>query len=397
VKKKILFVINSLECGGAEKSLLSLLSLIDFKKYDVYLQMFSFGGLFESLLPHEVIVLPLNLYLTFCKKSMVQQLVSFNFKYLSARLAVKKNLIKNQKAGMPLHISQAYWKGCGKVFEPLNEEYDVAIAWGQGNPTHFVAEKVKAKKKIAWINADYGEVGYSREFDEAYYSAYNNIVCVSDMLSDKIKEIFPQYADRLLTIFDINNPDLVKKMSEEENKLPEKREGVLRLVTTGRLVQQKGYDIAVKAAGLLKERNVKFEWFVIGEGTERKKIEHDIQRFDLSECFFLMGAQSNPYPIMKSADIYVQTSKSEGFCITLTEARMLNKPCVTTNFDVVYNQIIDEKNGLIVEMNADGVADGIQRLMNDKGLYKNIEQYIINEKKGNVDEIEKLYKLISTN
>ena len=107
-----------------------------------------------------------------------------------------------------------------------------------------------------------------------------------------------------------------------------------------------------------------------------------------------MGAKANPYPYMKAADIYVQTSKFEGYCLTLAEARMLNVPCVTTNFDVVYAQMIDGDNGLVVEMSAEAVVDGIIRLTTDQELYQHIKGYQIQEKKGNVEEIEKFYDLL---
>lgn len=97
---------------------------------------------------------------------------------------------------------------------------------------------------------------------------------------------------------------------------------------------------------------------------------------------------------MKAADIYVQTSKFEGYCLTLAEARMLNIPCVTTNFDVVYAQMIDGDNGLVVEMNAEAVADGIIRLATDQELYQHIKRFQEREKKGNVEEIEKFYALV---
>jgi glycosyltransferase involved in cell wall biosynthesis len=97
---------------------------------------------------------------------------------------------------------------------------------------------------------------------------------------------------------------------------------------------------------------------------------------------------------MKAADIYVQTSRFEGYCLTLAEARILNVPCVTTAFDVVYDQMIDGENGLVVDMNAPAVAGGIERLMNDADLYAHIKDYQMREKKGNIEEIQKFYRLV---
>jgi glycosyltransferase involved in cell wall biosynthesis len=114
----------------------------------------------------------------------------------------------------------------------------------------------------------------------------------------------------------------------------------------------------------------------------------------LREDFVLLGAKLNPYPYLKNCTIYVQTSKFEGFGTTVVEARMLNKPIVTTNFDVVCEQIKDGKNGLIVEMNADAVCEGILKLVEDEGLVKSMVECLKKEKKGNVEEVKKWQNLI---
>ena len=132
---------------------------------------------------------------------------------------------------------------------------------------------------------------------------------------------------------------------------------------------------------------------MLGDGN-RVPIEKDIADYDLDGHFTLLGAKENPYPYMKAADIYVQTSRFEGYCLTLAEARMLDIPCVTTNFDVVYAQMVDGENGLVVDMTAEAVAEGIVRLATDSELYQHIQRYLTNEKKGNVEEIEKFYRLV---
>ena len=391
MRKSILFVINSLGCGGAEKSLLSLLSLLDYDKYDVTLQMFRRGGMFEELLPPEVHVRKELDYTAFCSQSMAKQMLSFDLRRIAARVRTSLFLRSNAKKGSPLHDAQAYWKYSAAAYDPLPERYDVAIAWGQGTPTHFVAEKVQAQKKFAWVNADYENVGHNKDFDCKYYAAFTGIICVSDKLCLTLQKAFPEYAAKMTTIYDINNPATIFTMADQPCSLLNKEN--LTLVTVGRLVPQKGYDIAAKAAWLLKKRNVKFHWYVVGGG-DSAPIEKDIAQYGISDCFTLLGAKANPYPYMKAADIYVQTSKFEGYCLTLAEARMLNIPCVTTNFDVVYAQMIDGDNGLVVEMNAEAVADGIIRLATDQELYQHIKGYQIQEKKGNVEEIEKFYDLL---
>lgn len=365
--------------------------MLDYDKYDVTLQMFRCGGMFEELLPPEVHVRKELDYTAFCSQSMAKQMLSFDLRRIAARVRTSLFLRSNAKKDSPLHDAQAYWKYSAAAYDPLPERYDVAIAWGQGTPTHFVAEKVRAQKKFAWVNVNYEAAGHQAEFDEPYYKEYDSIVCVSEELRSIFDKVFPRYSKKAVTILDINNPKTITSMAQQPISLPS--EDGLTLVTVGRLVPQKGYDIAAKAAWLLKKRNVKFHWYVVGGG-DSAPIEKDIAQYGISDCFTLLGAKANPYPYMKAADIYVQTSKFEGYCLTLAEARMLNVPCVTTNFDVVYAQMINGENGLVVEMNAEAVADGIIRLATDQELYQHIKGYQIQEKKGNVEEIEKFYDLL---
>ena len=105
-------------------------------------------------------------------------------------------------------------------------------------------------------------------------------------------------------------------------------------------------------------------------------------------------SKDNPYTFMNYCDIYVQSSRFEGYCLTLSEARILNKPIVSTNFDVVHNQLFNERNGLIVEMNGNSIAEGVLRLIQNNELTDRLITNLEKEKKGNTEEIEKLYQII---
>ena len=389
MKKKILFVINSLGLGGAEKSLTSLLNVMDYSRYSVDLLMFNPGGMFMTLLPKQVNILP---QLNFLKSNQSIKMQVLRPKYLLARITASIGLCCN-KGKNKLHPAQCYWKYAGFAFNVLPGHYDAAIAWGQGNPTHYVARKVRAAKKIAVINVDYEAAGHKKDFDRCYYREYQYIANVSDDLCSNSKKVFPEFQEKMVTLYDINNGDMIARMAEKEN--PFAREPApLKIVTAGRLVAQKGYDLAVDAAEILKRQGICFKWFFVGEGPERTRIETLIAQANLEKQIVLVGATDNPYVYMKHADIYVQTSRFEGYCLTLGEARMLNTPVISTNFDVVYNQLRDGENGLIVEMNPKAIADAIQRLWNDVELRNQIVETLKKEKKGNTEEIEKLYDMI---
>lgn len=395
MKKKILFVIDSLHCAGAEKSLTTLLSLLDYSKYDVDLQLFGYGGALEELVPKEVNILKPMEYIKFSslstKNAVIKSLKNMNFKMLSSRLrfslAIRKNNYSNaQKA-------RVYWQKVSNVIEKNNKEYDIAISYAQGVPTFYVAEKVCAKKKLAWVNVSYKLEDEDRAFQEQFYDKYNKIVAVSDSAKNVFLETFNKYNDKLEIIYDINDADFIKKMSVQGQSYNDNYTG-LRILTIGRLDNQKGYDMALEACKILKEKGIEFKWYSLGIGPLKDEIEKYIEDNNLKNHFKLLGVKANPYPFIKDCDIYVQTSRFEGFGIAIAEARMLNKPVVTTRFDAVYNQMKDRKNGLVVDMNSQGIVNGILELINNKKLTNEIISYLKTEKKGNIEELEKFYKLI---
>ena len=388
-KKRILFVIMSLECGGAEKSLVSLLSLFDFDKYDVSLQLFQDSGMFRSLLPDKVRVLPPFEYAEFCRKG------GFRLRYILRRVYVSAGIRWNALIHKDkYHSAQVYWKYASGAFPKAEETYDAAVAWGQGNPTHYVASKVRADVKIAMINADYRAAGYDPDFDRPYYRKIDRIACVSDRLKENLLNVFPDMSDKLTVLWDIRNQSLIERMAGlEDPDFSRLRDG-FTLTTVGRMVKMKGYDIAVGAAAILKRHGRRFRWYLIGDGTEHPAIRAQIEREELTDCMPDIGARSNPYPFIKGADIYVQTSRAEGFCLTLAEARILGVPPISTCFDVVYDQLRDGENGLITDMTPEAVAAGIERLMDDPALCASIRDNLKREHVGNEDEILKLYRLI---
>lgn len=389
-KKKILFIINSFVIGGAEKSLVSLLDLINYEKYDVDVLTINNGGEFKPFVNSNVRFLPVPKFVEYCNQSIFKQI--FNLKFFELRLALSKALRANNKLALKKHDTQVYWQVCKNVFDKLPTEYDLAIGWGQGVPVKFVASKVNAAKKAVWINADYEAVGHRKEDDIDNFGRVDYIVSVSDKQNEKMLSLFPMYKEKCRVIYDINNSTLIEKMANYESVLDD-YEG-LKIVTVGRLNQFKGQDMAVDAAKILKDKGIKFRWYVVGDGPLKKQLENQISKLGLNDDFILLGANANPYPYMKACDIYVQTSRVEGFCLTLTEARILNKLCVTTEFECVYNQMIQEKNGLVVEMRAESIAEGVERIVNDDHLRNDILDYLKAEKKGNIEEIEKIYALL---
>lgn len=395
MKKSILFVIESLDCAGAEKSLVTLLNLLDYSKYNVDLMLFSHGGMLESLVPDKVNILePLN-YSQFSKLNLKDAFIYSIFrnelKMLTSRLRYSIE-IRKKKYSNP-QKARIFWEEISKVIEKNPKVYDVAISYSQGIPTFYGAEKVKAKMKYTWVNVSYRLNEFERNFQKKYYDSFDKVIAVSETTKEIFNETFPEYKEKLQVIYDINNPKFISDMAMMEDGFQDSFDGI-RILTIGRLAHQKGYDLALAACKKLKDAGIKFQWYALGKGPLKSEIEELIHQYGLQEHFILLGVKSNPYPYIRNSDIYVQTSRFEGFGIAIAEARMLNIPVVTTKFDAVYNQMIDRKNGLVVEQNAEAVFLGIMELITNPILREKIVSYLQTERKGNIKEIEKVYELI---
>ena len=376
-------MIDSLVCGGAEKSLVSLLPLIDYDRYDVDLLMFSRGGEFERFIPSQVNVIEHALYGNGVFDEIRRTIHQVNFSF-------------QVRFGKVCHGAERHWRTMHTVIKPLGGNYDISIAYQQGLPTFFVATMVQASKKIAWINADVYEAGYDMDYCRQFYDKMNHIVPVSEALREKLTNCSPWLKNKLTCIYDIVNQDLVQKLAMEPINDMIPKDGVISIVTVGRLAVAKNHLLAVDAARLLRDSGVRFKWYFVGDGETKPTVVKRIAEYDLKEHVILLGIRENPYPYMARADIYVQTSSFEGFGLTIAEAKILHKPIVSTNFDVVYDQIVDGENGLIAEMTPESVAESIKNLINHKSLRDYLVKNLESESNQTyVTEVEKFHSLVS--
>ena len=390
-KKHLLFTIDSLTIGGAEKSLVTLLNLLDYSRYEVDLQLFAYGGAFTKFIPKEVNILPPLNYSKFISSPLRKQLLCPFMLWRRIKFSI---LLR--KSGLS-HADKAYlyWRTIGKYIEKSTVKYDIAIAYAQGVPTFYIIDKICARKKLVWVNVDYYLKDKTRDFQRRFYEECDVIVPVSDSVLEFFgTSVYPELKDKMKVVWDIVDCSIIERMATlPSEKQIEKSSPVL--MTAGRLNKpQKGYDLALMAAKVLRDRGIKFRWYAIGDGPYRDEMEDFIVKNQLQDVFILLGFTANPYSYMSQCDVYVQTSRHEGFGLTVAEARILNRPVVCTNFEACTMQMIDGKNGLITSFEPNDIADAIERLLTDKQLYAEIQEYLKNEKKGNTEEIEKFYQLI---
>lgn len=394
-KKRLFFAIESLTLAGSEKSLIALLLKLDPKLYAIDLQLFHYGGELEKFIPESVHLLPELDYTEYTTKSWkdnIKEVFSKNrFTFLRAKLNYSIGLRMRKRNHS--EIAKLYWDTVNSAFETSEKEYDVAIAFAQGIPTFYVMDNVKAKKKLTWVNANMQFTEHNKNFQEKYYDQFDAIVAISEGTRDHLITIFPDLSLKYKVIPNIIDSQSITQMAGlYETAL---KDNEFNILTVGRLDDgMKGMDITIEASKILREKGLVFHWYVLGKGPYREAMEAYIKKHNLENHLSLMGTTDNPYPYFKEADLYVQTSRHEGYGRTIAEARLLNLPIVTTRFDTVFTQMIDGKNGLVTDMNAQAVADAIQLIMNDKELYNSIVDYLKKQEKENNETIKKFDSMI---
>ena len=351
MKRKIVFFVESLHCGGAERSLLSLLKNLNPSRYDIQVLVLNMGGAFEEFLPS---------FVTYNKVD-----IKFGFLGRSKFKLFQKLLPKR-------HNAQYFWKAFNSSIPQYSEEFDIAVGWGQGFATYFTAEKIKAKRKLAWVNTDYAKAGYKSQYDQEIYSKYDKVVGISDFVKNSMEAFIP--ADKVITIPNIIDVDDVEERAKERIKENLKKNEEFVIVSVGRLAKPKAFDLAIKAASVIKTKGVNFVWYIIGEGGEREYLQSLIEEYDLKDHFTLLGFRSNPYPYIKQSDLYVQTSIFEGLGRTLIEATMLHIPIVTTDFETAFDLVDENKTGLITAKNPKDIASAIIELYQNEDLYQKMKK-----------------------
>lgn len=387
IMKKVLFVIYSMKYGGAERSLANLLQELPEEKYQVDLLLFQKKGDFLLQLPSWVNVLETpedieRLYAPLKKTGLRG--------YTKVLGAVCSRMVrKNRKARAALRWRNFY----SKKIRPLEKHYDVAVAYAGSENLYFIRDKVHADKKLVWIHNDYRTAGYSKADDLPYFEDMDAIVSVSNECVDVLKEEFPQYQQRMYYVENITSSAVIRKQAEQFFPKEYSSE-CCNILSVGRLHPQKGFDMAVEAAAALKKSGLRFCWYIIGEGSLREELTQQIKSCAVEDCFVLLGTRNNPYPYIKNCTFLVQPSRYEGKSVVLDEAKILAAPIVATAYPTVADQVIHGKEGIVVPMTPQGIAQGIRDMMEQENLRHCVRDYLAQREYGNQAEVEKYMQLL---
>ena len=390
--RKILFVIPSMRIGGAEKSLVNLLNLIDLNEYDVNLLMFKPEGDLLQQIPSGVHILetePSLFYAYKCDKNV-----------FSHKSGIRSEMLRIFSTGICKILygdcaRQKRWTKFYKALLPkLDSEYDVAIGYLEGDASYYVIDKVNAKRKILWVHSNFDNIKKNEDASvyKEYFREADKVVSISDKCVQVLQDNYPDMGNKFVFLPNLTSSVVLKntaKAAIDEKFLKD----IFNIVSVGRLTEAKGFDMAIDALKILKERKVPVHWWIVGDGELRECLEKQVRNNGVEQYLTFLGSKSNPYPYMNNADLIVQTSRWEGKSVVLDEAKILGKPILATAYATVKDQVENGKEGVIVEMSAESIAKGIECLVEDESVLNRIRNYLMARDYGNQSEIVKYYKL----
>lgn len=365
--KKILFVITTLVGGGAEKALVNLVNNLDYNKYEItVMTLFDYG---------------------------------VNKKYLNENVKYKYIFKRKFKGGRDIlrlfNIKFLYRN-------MIKGEYDIVISFFEGPTTRIVGGcDDKSVKLINWVHTGIENV---KQLSKAYrnieemkkvYSKFDETIFVSNSAKERfIQKVGMEnlHSQVIRNIVDVKN--IEEKSREELNDFRFENTNK-KVLAIGRLVRTKGYDRLLRIHKELIEEGYRYSLYILGEGSEKKRLEKYIKNNNIEKYTFLLGYDENPYKYLKNSDFFVCSSYREGYSTTVVESIILGTPVIVTSCSGM-NEILDNgKYGVIVDNNEKALKEAIKNFLDNpkeiekcKELAKERSEYL---KNGNpINEIEKL-------
>lgn len=396
MKKKIFVFSHAMEIGGAERALLGLLNCIDYSKYDVDLFLMRHSGELMELIPEDVNLLPSDRKYSSLAIPIMDVVKNGDFDIALGRLKGKLNAEKFNKkmsycnSEAALEYSHKYTKKCMPIIS--DKVYDFAISFL--TPHYFVAEKINAKKKIAWIHTDYSYLNLDIVSELKMWSAYDNIISISNDVTKAFLTKFPSLENKITLIENISSKAFIESQADMLDVDDEMSTHDIKLLSVGRFCEAKNFDNIPEIASIIKSKGIDFKWYIIGYGGDESLIRSKITEFNMEDTVIILGKKENPYPYINACDIYVQPSRYEGKAVTVCEALLLNKPVVITDYPTARSQIKNGFDGIIVPLDNQGCANAIAEIMTDKELLNKLIENMKQTDYSNESEIDKLYELI---
>lgn len=423
MRPKILITMHYMELGGAEAALLGLLQSVDPEQAEVDVFVYAHRGELMHYISEECgvrseecqIVPRFRLLPEVEAYAMLEEPIALLIKKGYWRLALArlwgrwedKRYLKYNVKGLESNAHVVFQQHrTAKYLPKINPkvEYDLAISFL--TPHYIVLDKVRAKKKLGWIHTDYTNVFINREMELRMWERLDVISSISPDVAAKFVEVFPSLKDRIIDIENILSPRFIRMRSVEPCPIFE-QDHSLKLLTIGRYSKAKKMeDIPYLCHRLIDSiskseklgvwsEEFPLKWFIIGYGSPEieQQVKEEIRKEGMEEHVILLGKQSNPYPYIRTCDIYVQPSRYEGKSITVREAQILCKPVIVTHYPTAPSQVQDGVDGVIVPLEREACAEAMIKVIRDEKLLSSLTEYLSEHDYGNESEIEKIYKL----
>jgi len=373
---KLLFLIESLSGGGAEKVLTTLLQHINYNYFDVTLCCIcNVGKYLNEINPnvHYTFLLPSPNNLTRFQKFIYQ---------------IKYKLIYNW---LPL-------KWVYQWFIPHHA--DIEIAFVEGFTTKLLAySSNREAKKIAWVHCDMQQFHWTKSIynnniatEEKVYQKYHQIITVSQTAQKAIQNEFKNVTTPIKTLYNpINSLEIIEK-SKEKNFFPVKNKGITRLVSIGRFTTAKAYDRLLQIINKLFFENYPIELWLLGDGEHRNLLETYIKENHLEKIVTLWGFQDNPYAYLTQCDLFICSSISEGYSTAVTEALILGIPVITTDCSGMDELLKGGECGIITKNSEEALYKGLKQLLDNPTQLQYYKEKAI--ERGKDFSLEKLMKPI---
>lgn len=395
MKRKILVIGPGMNIGGVERSLVGFLDSIDYQRYDVDLFLLSHDGEFMPLLNKNVNLLPENRLFSLINYPILDLIKNGHFNIALIRLSSKvQGAIRAKLTDTESLNITICKKKISMISKPLKKHYD--YAFGFFWPHYFLEEKVDADVKIGWVHTDYSN---ANEIPDVKYitpmwDKLDAIACVSEGVKNAFDSVFPTLVDKTIVVENILSPELIRKQADE--LIPDEMNfDGMKVLSVGRFSTAKNFDNIPEVCSILAQKGYMFKWYLIGYGSDEKLIKSKIKEYNMEDYVVLLGKKENPYPYMKNCDIYVQPSRYEGKAVTVREAQILNKPVVITRFDTAASQVEEGVDGYICELSVDGIANGIEYMINNPDIRNKLIENTKKRDYSNSDQFEKLMEFIN--
>ncbi len=340
---KILFFIETLSGGGAEKVLQNLVNNMDKEKFDITVQT--------------------------AWKENSEKYLNKNIRYKYIYPCYSK--LNNLRYRLNVLLKTIYPRY-------IKDDYDVEVAYLECGATKVISTSTNKKaKKFAWVHCDLSKkmsnIDEFREKSISWYKKFDKVVCVSQDVEKSFKSIYGYEFDTEVIYNVIDDYSIKEKAAENINDyfFDEKTPTI---VSVGRLSKQKRFDRLIEAHKLLLNNGVQNKLLIIGEGDERTNIEQLIASLGVQNTVTLAGFKSNPYPYIKNADLLVCSSDYEGFSSFVAEGLISGKAIVTTDCNGMNELLGDSQYGIITECDVNALSKGIEKILTDNKIKEKYER-----------------------